>query len=117
MAHSQLLEPPPTATSPSAWAGNKPPKKGPDYYKGLKEQYGKIVTENELLPVPSFLDEVNTKPISLLTTDVKSRKFIGVNRESTEEALKSLNVGSKCWPGEVMQSRIFYFKLKRLQNR
>lgn len=51
--------------------------------------------ENELLPVPSLLDEVSTKPISLLTTDVKSRKFIGVNRESMEEALKSLNVGVK----------------------
>lgn len=95
MVQSKLLEWIPTSTSLLAWAGNRPAKKEPEYYSGLKEQYEKFVFGNELLPMTLLLNVVSTKTISLLTTDVKSHKFIGVNRENMEETLKSLNIRAK----------------------
>lgn len=81
----------------SGWViGSSPaPKKSPNYYTSLKEHYEKIISENEILSVPSLLQSVNTKTISLLTIDVKSRKLIGVNREIMKATLKSLNIATK----------------------
>lgn len=45
-----------------------------------------------MLPV---LETMNTRTISLLTTDIKTRKLISVKKEIMEEALKNLNIGSK----------------------
>lgn len=41
------------------------------------------------------MEAVNTRTIPLLITDVKSRNFIGFNREGMEEALKTLNISVK----------------------
>lgn len=43
----------------------------------------------------SPLEAINIRTIFLLTTDIKSKKLIGVNMEATVEALKSLNIGAK----------------------
>lgn len=51
--------------------------------------------ENEFLNIPEALDAVSTRTISLLTSDMKTRKLIGVSRESMEEALKALNISLK----------------------
>lgn len=41
------------------------------------------------------MDTLNTRTIPLFTTDVKTRKLIGVNRLIMEEALKSLRIAAK----------------------
>lgn len=48
-----------------------------------------------MLPLLLILETTNTKAISLLTMDVKTRRLIGVNWETLEEALKSLNIWAK----------------------
>lgn len=50
---------------------------------------------NEFLTIPEALDAVNTRTISLLTTDVKSRKLIWVSRETMDETLKGLKIDPK----------------------
>lgn len=65
--------------------------------KAQKEQYEKIISDNEILLVPSLFEAINTRTISLLTTNIKSRKLIGVNRETMK----------KYWPGEVTLCRLF----------
>lgn len=68
-----------------------PPRtKSPDYYNSLKEQYKKIISVTEFLPLPSLL-----ATMVLLTTDKKSRKLIGVDKEAMEEARKCLNIRAK----------------------
>lgn len=101
MAKSQLLESTPTAC-PSAWAADRPNKKRHEYYSGLKEKFKPYITWNKLLSVPSLLVGVNTKTISLLTTDVKTRRLIGGNRETMEEVLKTLKLMPKYFPVEIM---------------
>lgn len=64
-----------------AWAENRPKKKDMAYYTKLTIQ--------------QMLDGINTRTISLLAIDVKSRKLIAVSRETMEEALKNLNIGPK----------------------
>lgn len=54
-----------------------------------------MYSKNELLPVPSLLEAVNTKTIPLLATNVKTHKLSAVNRDCREEALKILNIGAK----------------------
>lgn len=60
-----------------------------------KEVYKDYISGNELLTIPSVLEAVLTRTISLLTMDVKTRKLTGVSREIMEEALKNLNIASK----------------------
>lgn len=60
-----------------------------------KEKYEEFIKGNEFITTPEALDAVNTRTISLLTHDVKSRKSIGVSRETMKEALKSLSIGLK----------------------
>lgn len=62
-------------------------KKDPDYYEDLKEKYQGFIVDNKLLAVPSVMETVNTKTFSLLTTNVKSKRCIDINREGMEEAL------------------------------
>lgn len=45
--------------------------------------------------VPCVMEAVTTRTISLLTTDVKFRKLMGVSKELMEEFLKSFNIGAK----------------------
>lgn len=42
----------------------------------------------------SALGAVASRKISLITTDVKTRKLIGVSRKTLEEALRSLNIAT-----------------------
>lgn len=69
--------------------GGKAPK-GLDYYKGLRKVYSSFISGDELLPVPSVMEAFTRRTISLLMTVIKMQKFIAVNREILEEALKVL---------------------------
>lgn len=79
------------------WVVNRP-KKGLNYYEVLKKKFQPFqpfIVENELLAVPSVMETVNTRAISLLMTDMMSWRFIIISRDGMEEALKSLNIGVK----------------------
>lgn len=80
--------------STSAWIANRP-KKGPDYYKGLRDEYKAFISGHKPLLMHSVMEEVAARTISLLTADVKLRKFMAVSREAIEEGLKPLNIGAK----------------------
>lgn len=72
-----------------------PKKKDSAYYEQQREKYEKYLNGNEFLTIPEALDSLNARIISLLTSDVKSWKLIGVSRETMEEILKSLNIALK----------------------
>lgn len=55
----------------SVWPANRPKKKGLEYYDKMKESYEEFIEGNELLPMQSVMEVVNTSTISLLTTEVK----------------------------------------------
>lgn len=45
--------------------------------------------------MPSTLEMMATRTISLLTTNDKTKHLVGVNRKDIEEDMKSLNIGRK----------------------
>lgn len=70
------------STNPSAWALDRP----------------KIILRgiyrNKLHNIPSISEAVVTRTNSLLNTDVKSSKLIGVSRVVMDESLKRHNIGA-----------------------
>lgn len=80
-------------TSKTAWAMNRL-KKDVGYYTQQQEKFYQYLNVNKFFTVLEMSDAV-TRTISLLTMDVKTQKIIGVNRETTEEALRSLKIGPK----------------------
>lgn len=60
-------------------------------------RYRVFIYRNKLLTIPSTSEAVVTRTNSLLNTNVKSRKLIGVIRVVMDESLKSHNRGAKFW--------------------
>lgn len=88
------------ATSPikSAWTSTKPKKKkDAAYYDRMREKYLDFIKGNKLLTILEALNSVTTMIISLLMTDVKTCKLVGVSREAIEEAFKSLTRPNVIW--------------------
>lgn len=77
--------------SPSAWNKNRQ-NKDAAYYDRMKDEYRDYIMGKQLLMIAEGLNAVTTRTISLLTSDVKTRKLIGVSRENIEEALKYLQI-------------------------
>lgn len=54
-----------------------------------------FIKGNKLLTILEAIDVIKTRNLSLLTTDIGTWRFIGVNRETMEEVLKNLKIGPK----------------------
>lgn len=74
--------------------GGKAPKR-PSFFKDLREEYSSFIYGPETFPVPSIMETVNTSTIPMLTAEVKTERFIAVNRELVENSLRALNIS--CW--------------------
>lgn len=55
----------------------------------MREEYQNYIKGKKLLTIPETLNAI-PRTISLLMTDVKTHKLVGVSREAIEEALKCL---------------------------
>lgn len=85
----------PTEVTFLPWEIDRPPQKGPEYYKNLEKQFSSFLNGNEILAVPYLMEMANTPTISLLTMDLKMCKLIAVNRDVIEEVLKILQISAK----------------------
>lgn len=94
MSDSEVTPPQPCKVKKMAWSEKRPKKKNVAYYAAQRTKYVEYV-ENEFLAIPETLNVVNTRTISLLTTDGKIWKFNGVSRETMEQALNCLKIGPK----------------------
>lgn len=63
-----------------------------NYYAQLQSKYNEYLRSDEFLTITEALDAVNSKTISLLTTDVRTRRLIFVSRETMEEDQKNLKI-------------------------
>lgn len=50
-----------------AWVAERTPKE-PQYFQGLRKEYSFFISGHKLFPVPSVMDAITTKTISLLTS-------------------------------------------------
>lgn len=83
-----------------------------DQRKKIRVKFEKYLQGNEFLTIPESLEAVNAKVISLLTTDIKGLRLMGVSRESMEEALKSLRIMPKVMLSMVKWTRLVQSEVK-----
>lgn len=57
----------------------------------MREEYQNYIKGNKLLTILKTLNAI-TRTISLLMTDVKTCRLVGVSRDDIEEALKCLKI-------------------------
>lgn len=94
------------------------------YYASMHSQYQQYISGNELLTIPAALDAVTTRTISLLATDVKTRKLVGVSRDkkppnSTKNAGKMFGDGVQWAPakGRSLSTRFLWTLPKTAQRK
>lgn len=84
LQHVRIL----SAASPLTWTSDIPKYKGQEYYDYVKEEYEEFNLGNKFFSVFSLVEVINTRTISMLTTDANLRKLIGVCMELMKKARK-----------------------------
>ena len=80
----------PAQKSPTPW---KSQQKGPaDYERDRVEKYAKYFKGNEILPIPELVEKLTPMILSLVVSDLKTKKLVGLKRETFEELLKKAGI-------------------------
>ena len=70
-------------------------KKAPINYERIREKYGKYFQGKRILPIPELVKEVQPKIVSFVITDIKSRRLVGIRKETFEDLLKAADIPAK----------------------
>ena len=80
----------PAQKSPTAWKGQQ---RGPaDYEKDRVGKYAKYFNGNEILPIPEIADKIIPRVLSLVVSDLKTKRLVGLNKDSFEELLRKSGI-------------------------
>ena len=63
-----------------------------DYQKDRVGKYAEFFVGNEILPIPEIVKKVEPRIVSLVVTDLKTRRLVGLKRESFEDLLRTSGV-------------------------
>ena len=71
----------------------KPEKKNPEEYeKDRVGKYAEFFKGNEILPIPELLEKLEPRIVSLVVTDLKTRRLVGLEKEGFEDLLRKAGV-------------------------
>ena len=80
----------PENPSPSPW---KIQQKDPEEYeKDRVGKYAEFFKGNEILPIPELLEKLEPRIVSLVVTDLKTRRLVGLKKEGFEDLLRKAGV-------------------------
>ena len=80
----------PAQKSPTAWKGQQ---RGPaDYEKDRVGKYAKYFNGNEILPIPEIADKIIPRVLSLVVSDLKTKRLVGLNKDTFEELLRKSGI-------------------------
>ena len=80
----------PAQKSPTAWKGQQ---RGPeDYEKDRVGRYAKYFKGNEILPIPEIVEKITPRGLSLVVSDLKTKRLVGLNKETFEELLRKAGI-------------------------
>ena len=81
---------PPAQKSPTAWKGQQ---RGPDdYEKDRVGRFAKYFKGNEILPIPEIAEKITIRVLSLVVSDLKTKRLVGLNKDSFEELLRKSGI-------------------------
>ena len=76
--------------SPTAWKGQQ---RGPEEYeKDRVRRFAKYFKGNEILPIPEIADKIKPRVLSLVVSDLKTKRLVGLNKEVFEELLRKAGI-------------------------
>ena len=74
------------------WKGQQ---RGPDdFEKDRLGKYAKYFKGNEILPIPEIVEKLEPRILSLVISDLKTKKLVGLKKETFEEVLRK--AGTPC---------------------
>ena len=73
-----------------------------DHENDRINKYAKYFKENEILPIPELVQAVESKTLSFVITDLKTRRLTGLKKETFEEVIKNAGI-----PGKYFYRRSF----------
>ena len=81
---------PPAQKSPTAWKGQQ--RGADDYEKDRVGRYAQYFKGNEILPIPEIAEKVTPRVLSLVVSDLKTKRLVGLNKDSFEELLRKSGI-------------------------
>ena len=80
----------PAQQSPTAWKGQQ---RGPDEYeKDRVGRFAKYFKGNEILPIPEIADKITPRVLSLVVSDLKTKRLVGLTKDVFEELLRKAGI-------------------------
>ena len=80
----------PAQKSPTAWKGQQ---RGPEEYeKDRVGRFAKYFKGNEILPIPEIADKITPRVLSLVVSDLKTKRLVGLTEEVFEELLRKAGI-------------------------
>ena len=80
----------PSPTQTSTW---KVRQKDPeDYERDRVGKYAEFFKRNEILPIPEIVKKIELRIVSLVVTDLKTRRLVGLDKENFEDLLRTADV-------------------------
>ena len=79
-----------TSQQTSPW---KIQQKDPEEYeKDLVGKFAEYFKGNEILPIPEILEKLEPRIVSLVVTDIKTRRLVGLKKEGFEDLIRKADV-------------------------
>ena len=63
--------------------------------KDRTEKYAQYFKGNHILPIPELVEAVEPKTLSLIVSDIKTRRLAGLKKEKIEETLKAAGITAR----------------------
>ena len=80
----------PAQQSPTAWKGQQ---RGPDEYeKDRVGRFAKYFKGNEILPIPEIAEKIAPRVLSLVVSDLKTKRLVGLTKDVFEELLRKAGI-------------------------
>ena len=80
----------PAQKSPTPWKGQQ---RGPaDYERDRVEKYAKYFKGNEIQRIPELVEKLTPRILSLVVSDLKTKRLVGLKKETFEELLRKAGI-------------------------
>ena len=74
-----------------------------DYEKNRVGKYAEYFKGNEILPIPEIVQKLEARILSLVVTDLKTRRLVGLKKEGFEDLLRKTGVSCQYFCPATLQ--------------
>ena len=80
----------PAQRSPTAWKGQQ---RGPEEHEADRVgRFAKYFKGNEILPIPEIADKIAPRVLSLVVSDLKTKRLVGLTKEVFEDLIRKAGI-------------------------